>query len=67
MSPDAAKRCPFCGAAATNKVADFATSLMVASYRCGHCNSYFEAIKWGYRTAALDVPAFLDEPRPPTD
>jgi hypothetical protein len=40
---------------------------MVASYRCDHCNSYFEAIKWGDRTAALDVPAFLDEPRHPTD
>jgi hypothetical protein len=40
---------------------------MVASYRCDHCNSHFEAIKWGDRTAALDVPAFLDEPRHPTD
>ncbi|HXV91120.1 MAG TPA: hypothetical protein VD707_07095 [Gemmatimonadales bacterium] len=67
MTVAPAKPCPFCGSTATTKVSDFATSLMVASYRCGHCNSYFEAIKWGDRTAALDVPAFLDDPRPPTD
>ena len=52
-------RCPFCGSTATEKVADFATSLMVASHHCAHCHSYFEAIKWGDESA-LDVPAFLD-------
>lgn len=59
--------CPFCGARTTRKLADFATSLMVASYHCDHCNSYFEAIKWGDRAASLDVPPFLDAARPRAD
>ena len=67
MTASAPKPCPFCGSTATTRVSDFATSLMVASYHCDGCHSYFEAIKWGDRAAALDVPAFLEEPRPPTD
>ena len=53
--------CPFCGSPVTAKVSDFATSLMVASYHCADCNSYFEAIKWGDASASLDVPPFLAE------
>jgi len=60
------RACPFCGATATRRVADFATSLMVAAYRCDHCNSYFEAIKWGERSVPLDVPPFLDDAGPAT-
>ncbi len=67
MTPGPEKRCPFCGAPATTKVSDFATSLMVAAYRCDHCNSYFEAIKWGDRSVPLDVPPFLDHAGPATD
>ncbi len=67
MSAAATHACPFCGTMTTRKIADFATSLMVASYRCDHCNSYFEAIKWGDRSATLDVPPFLDDAAPRTD
>jgi len=61
-----AKPCPFCGARETFKEADFGTSLMVSRYYCARCHSTFEAIKWGDRTAPLDLPAFLqgaDTPR----
>ncbi len=67
MTREAVTACPFCGAAATRRVSDFATSLMVAAYHCDHCNSYFEAIKWGDRSASLDVPPFLNEARPRVD
>jgi transposase-like protein len=39
--------CPFCESADTKRLSDFGTSLMVASYACKRCHSYFEAIKWG--------------------
>jgi RNA polymerase subunit RPABC4/transcription elongation factor Spt4 len=59
-----AKVCPFCGSTDTVKEADFATSLMVNRHHCRHCNSFFEAIKWGDRGDELDLPAFLrDDPR----
>ena len=39
--------CPFCASRDTRRLSDFGTSLMVASYACNACHSYFEAIKWG--------------------
>jgi hypothetical protein len=60
------KRCPFCGSTDTVKEADFGTSLMVNRQRCRHCNTFFEAVKWGDRSDPLDVPAFLAR-REPTD
>jgi len=54
-------RCPFCGSESTDKVSDFATALMVSSYHCGSCNSYFECIKWGEDTGKLDLPDFLKD------
>jgi transposase-like protein len=39
--------CPFCKSHDTRRLSDFGTSLMVASYACNRCHSYFEAIKWG--------------------
>lgn len=51
--------CPFCGSTDTVKEADFGTSLMVNRQRCRHCNTFFEAVKWGDRTDPLDVPGFL--------
>ncbi len=39
--------CPFCAATETKRLSDFGTSVMVASYVCQRCHSYFEAIKWG--------------------
>lgn len=56
------KVCPFCGSSDTVKEADFATSLMVNRHHCRGCNSFFEAIKWGDRGDALDLPAFLERP-----
>jgi hypothetical protein len=58
------KPCPFCGSTDTEKAADFGTSLMVALHFCRQCHSHFEAIKWGDRTADLDVPDFLDSTAP---
>ena len=39
--------CPFCESTDTKRLSDFGTSVMVASYACNRCHSYFEAIKWG--------------------
>lgn len=39
--------CPFCESTDTKRLSDFGTSVMVASYTCRRCHSYFEAIKWG--------------------
>ena len=55
----AAKVCPFCGSRDTVKEADFGTSLMVNRHHCRHCNTFFEAVKWGDRDDALDLPQFL--------
>jgi hypothetical protein len=60
------KPCPFCGSTETHQAATFSTSLMVALHYCRACHTSFEAIKWGDRDAALEVPRFLDEPAPPT-
>jgi RNA polymerase subunit RPABC4/transcription elongation factor Spt4 len=54
-----AKACPFCGSRDTVKEADFGTSLMVNRHHCRHCNSFFEAVKWGDRGDELDLPSFL--------
>jgi len=51
--------CPFCGSEDTVKEADFGTSLMVNRQYCRACRSFFEAIKWGERDDALDLPPFL--------
>ena len=47
MTEAAPVPCPFCQSADTRRLSDFGTSLMVASYQCQRCRSYFEAIKWG--------------------
>lgn len=59
------KPCPFCGSRETVKEADFGTSLMVNRHHCRACNSFFEAIKWGDTSDALDVPPFLARDRRP--
>ena len=53
------KTCPFCQSTDTEKQNDFGTSVMVALYYCRSCRSSFEAIKWGDRSAPLDLPSFL--------
>lgn len=62
MTKAATKSCPFCHSTDTEKEADFSTSVMVSLYYCRHCRSRFEAIKWGDRSAQLDVPEFLENP-----
>lgn len=60
---EAGKACPFCGSRDTVKEADFGTSLMVNRHHCRHCNSFFEAVKWGDRRDELDLPPFLRRER----
>ena len=64
---DRTKHCPFCNSAATVRLADFSTSLMVRLYYCETCKTTFEAIKWGDTSTPLDIPEFLTDrsSRPP--
>jgi hypothetical protein len=55
------KVCPFCESADTEKQNDFGTSVMVALHYCRSCRSSFEAIKWGDRSEALELPSFLQD------
>jgi len=64
MTDTPAKSCPFCGSPDTEKQSDFGTSLMVALHYCRACHTSFEAIKWGDRSARLDLPEFLKEDQP---
>jgi transposase-like protein len=37
--------CPFCGAATVERVGQWGGQIITAQWRCGSCNSYFEAVR----------------------
>jgi len=55
----AAPACPFCGAAATERVGLWGGQMITAQWRCQACGSYFEAVR-----EALDEPATRPAERP---
>jgi transposase-like protein len=55
----AAPACPFCAAAATERVGLWGGQMITAQWRCHACGSYFEAVRDAY-----DVPATPPAERP---
>ena len=47
-----APACPFCGAAAAERVAQWGGQLVTSQWRCGACGSYFEALREDLAEAA---------------
>jgi transcription elongation factor Elf1 len=41
----AAIRCPFCDSADVELVSAWGGQLITSQLRCGHCNTYFEALR----------------------
>lgn len=41
----AAPRCPFCDAGAVERVGQWGGQIITSQWRCGACNSYFEAVR----------------------
>ena len=37
--------CPFCGAAAVERVGQWGGQIITAQWRCQACNTYFEAVR----------------------
>lgn len=37
--------CPFCGAAAVERVGQWGGQIITSQWRCQTCNSYFEALR----------------------
>ena len=37
--------CPYCGAPAVERVGQWGGQMITAQWRCGGCNSYFEAVR----------------------
>jgi transposase-like protein len=37
--------CPFCSSAEVERVAQWGGQIITAQWRCGACNSYFEAVR----------------------
>ena len=37
--------CPFCDSADVERVAQWGGQIITAQWRCGACNSYFEAVR----------------------
>jgi transposase-like protein len=44
--PRESPECPFCGERDAEVISLFGTQAMTLQYRCRHCRSYFEAIKY---------------------
>lgn len=52
--------CPFCGAAAAERIGQWGGQIITSQWRCQACNSYFEALREDF-----DDPVSVDPPHGP--
>jgi hypothetical protein len=50
--------CPFCSSAEVERVAQWGGQIITAQWKCGACNSYFEAVRDDFDepSAAAEAP-----------
>jgi transposase-like protein len=51
-----APACPFCGAAAVERVGQWGGQIITAQWRCESCGSYFEAVREEFEDGGAGTP-----------
>ena len=55
--------CPFCGAGAVERVAQWGGQIITSQWRCTACGSYFEAVRDDFGDQAAARPVASSEPK----
>jgi len=53
--------CPFCSSADVERVAQWGGQIITAQWRCGACNSYFEAVREDFSGGGEELVDDADE------
>jgi hypothetical protein len=57
----AAVNCPFCSSPEVERVAQWGGQIITAQWRCGACNSYFEAVREDFGSGGEELADGLGE------